>query len=203
MQAAKVAAAGAVAKASEKAGAAVEKASQKASAVAAEASAVASAAAGAVAAAITPEPLPPPREQWTYGLFDACGCTDPSLCMYGCCCPCLATPKIRAYRRSGKPDAEADDCTILCHIFACYMCGDGLMAHERDEIRGKTNMVRAECDLNCHYNYQCCDDTCSTMCCCGCAAVQMKRELDVYYGNASEGAPVHQGSPAAKKMARP
>ena len=170
------------------------------SAAVAGAVAGATAVAGAVAAAIAPEPLPPPREEWTYSLF-ACH-TEPHLCMLGCCCPCLASPQIRAYRTSGSPDAKADDCVIWAHLFACYMCGDGMMAWERDQVRGKTNMVRAECDLSCNCNKQCCDDTCSTMCCCGCAAVQMKRELDVWYGHAGEGAPVHEGSPAAKKMAR-
>jgi len=42
----------------------------------------------------------------------------------------------------------------------------------------------------------------ATMFCWGCATVQAKAELKVWYGHAKEGKPVHAGSPAAKKMAR-
>ena len=178
-------------------------AAKTAGAVAQKTATVVSEAAGAVAAAVLPEPLPPPREAWSYGLFDSCGCSEPDLCCIACCCPCLAMPRIRAYRQSGNPDKRADDCAVYMSLLSCWLCGDGLLAHERDEVRGKTNMVRADCDITrCYFNNACCDDTCSTMCCCGCAAVQMKRELDVWFGLAGEDAPVHGGSPAAKKMAR-
>ena len=91
-------------------------------------------AADAVAAKLRKEPLPPPREQWTYGLFDSCGCADPGLCLIGCFCPCLATPRIRAYRISGKPDARPSDCSVLASLCVCYFCGDGLMGYEeRDQ----------------------------------------------------------------------
>eukprot|EP00945_MAST-04E_sp_MAST-4E-sp1_P004323 g4323.t1 len=151
------------------------------------------------------EPVPP-REDWTYSLLDNCGCTDPQFCIFGCCCPCLATPKLNAYRKKGDPNANADGWTIFCSLFTCWFCGDGLMNWERDQIREKTNLIKTEC-WNGHNagSPECCaciHDCMATSFCCGCAAVQMKRELAVYYGHAGSDAPVHSGSPAAKKMSR-
>lgn len=167
------------------------------STVASKAGDVASSVAGAVATALTREPPPPPREQWTYDLLDSFGCSDPGVCIYGCCCPCLATADLQAYRTSGKEDARPSQASVFLHLFICYMCGDGLMAREREKIREKTNLVQADgCD-SVAWN-----DCFITMCCYGCAAVQMKRELAVWFGHAGEGAPVHPGSPAAKGNAQ-
>ena len=64
----------------------------------------------------------------------------------------------------------------------------------RERVREKTNMVPGEC-----CNAACWDTCLATMFCWGCAAAQMKRELQVWFGHAGEGAPVHPGSPAAKR----
>jgi Cys-rich protein (TIGR01571 family) len=142
--------------------------------------------AGAVASALSTEPPPPPREKWTFGLLESCG-AEPQFCLWGCCCPCLATAEVQAYRETGSQERPPSECSVCFHLFVCFLCQDGLMQHEREKVRKKTNMVE-----NCN------DDCVATMCCHGCAVAQMKRELAVYYGHA----PVHPGTPAAKKMQR-
>ena len=57
---------------------------------------------------------------------------------------------------------------------ACWLCDDGLMASERERVREKTNMIPVEC-----CNAACWDTHLATMFCWGCAAAQMKRELQV------------------------
>ena len=158
------------------------------------AQAVASATTQAVAAAVQPsEPPPPQRECWTYGLLDSC-CADPGFASYACVCPCVATSEIDAYRKTKDPNAPADGCDITCqYLMFCFgdQCG---MTTVRNQIREDTNMVHSEC-----CNKACWDICLSTVFCWGCAAVQMKRELQVWFGHAGPEAPVHPGSPAARK----
>ena len=85
-------------------------------------------------------------------------------------------------------------CAHSCNLAACWLCDDGLISSERERVREKTNMVPGEC-----CNAACWDTCLATMFCWGCAAAQMKRELQVWFGHAGEGAPVHPGSPAAKR----
>ena len=98
------------------------------------------------------------------------------------------------HRSSSNPEAKADACSLMCNLAVCWLCDDGLMSSERERVREKTNMVPGEC-----CNAACWDTCLATMFCWGCAAAQMKRELQVWFGHAGEGAPVHPGSPAAKR----
>lgn len=160
------------------------------------ATAVAGAAVGAVAAVTAPpEPPPPPRECWTFSLFGSCA-EQPEFASYACVVPCIATAEISTYRKTGNPDAKTDACALFCNLAACAICDDGLMSSERERVRDKTNMVPGDC---CKCNAACWDTCLTTAFCWGCAAAQMKRELQVWFGHAGEGAPVHPGSPAAKR----
>lgn len=157
------------------------------------AAAAASAAARTVAAVV--EPPPPPRPSWTYGLIESCG-MEPGYGAYACFVPCLATAEVVAYRKTGDPNAKADAGAAILGCLCFYFCGDGCLAQERSRDRDMTNMTDDDCNAACW-------DTClSTSFCWGCATVQQRLELKVYYGHAAEGAPVHPGSPAARAMAR-
>ena len=164
------------------------------------ATAVSSAVSGAVGAAqdaiatVIPYVGQAPREKWTFGACDSLQ-HDASYTCYACFVPCMSTAEVRAYRKTGKPDAPPEgSCTEL---FCFCLCGDGMLNAEREAVRKKTNLVAPEC-----CNAACCDDCMATTCCWGCAATQMKRELQVHFGHAGEGAPVHPGSPAALAMRR-
>ena len=168
-----------------------DRAAQATAAVSSTASAVAGAAVAAVAEATAPPP--PPRERWTFSLCGSCA-EQPGFASYACVAPCFATAEISSYRSSGNPEAKADTCALMCNLAACWLCDDGLMASERERVREKTNMIPGEC-----CNAACWDTCLATMFCWGCAAAQMKRELQVWFGHAGEGAPVHPGSSAAKR----
>ena len=118
-----------------------------------------------------------------------------------CFCPCAANAKITAYRKSGDPGAPIDTNTALCNFVLAYSgCGDAFLGGERTAVREKTNVMTDDCsgDRGCNTDCWC---ACISLCLCwGCAGAQEKLELDVWYGHASENAPVHAGSPAAKKF---
>ena len=96
-------------------------------------------------------------------------------------------------KKSDPPPDEVKSSAWWVLLMFCFgdQCG---MATVRNQIREDTNMVHSEC-----CNKACWDICLSTVFCWGCAAVQMKRELQVWFGHAGPEAPVHPGSPAARK----
>ena len=169
-----------------------DRAAQATAAVSSTASAVVGAAVAAVAEATAPPP--PPRVRWTFSSLCGSCAEQPGFASYACVAPCFATAEISSYGSTGNPEAKADTCALMCNLAACWLCDDGLMASERERVREKTNMIPGEC-----CNAACWDTCLATMFCWGCAAAQMKRELQVWFGHAGEGAPVHPGSSAAKR----
>ena len=120
----------------------------------------------------------------------------PGFGTFACVCPCVSTAEISAYRATGKLGDGPNAGALAANVCAFWLCDDGLLASERERVREKTNMVPGEC-----CNAACWDTCLATVFCWGCAAAQMKRELRVWYGHAGQDAPVHPGSPAAKRTA--
>jgi Cys-rich protein (TIGR01571 family) len=160
------------------------------------ASGMASAAAAGTGAIIggvqSKQAMPPPRTEWTYGLLSSC-CNDLSFGCRACFCPCLAVVRINSYLNKGHENAPSNWVSVYCS----YLCASDNIAGTRDRVREKTNMDTGEC-----CSKVCCDTLCTTVFCWGCALAQDRRELQVYFGHAGSGAPVHPGTPAALSMNR-
>ena len=133
-----------------------------------------------------------PRDAWTHSLCGSC-VSEPCYAVKACIFPCWGTASVDTYKKSGDPAAHPSCNRIMLDVLCFMVCSDGTMARVRDQVRDHTNMVQAEC-----CNSACWDTCCTTTFCWGCAAAQIKRELDVWYGHANDNAPVYPGSPAWK-----